>query len=175
MVIRDRLWSFVWWLSWLTKNWKILVAWSQSGLLSQANMRPPCWYSCASPAVQEAASLSWMEGKDGRGGETVQSLVLAWSCIRALRLKSFGTFHILSPARQQRRKPDSSWQHFTKPTVLTSGRTWPMAVLTFPYLFRNEFFVPCLTGLQLCKGWNPSKGSNETKGELLNTKAEAER
>lgn len=116
-----------------------------------------------------------MEGKGGWGGETVQSLVLAWSCIRTLRLKSFGTFHVLSPARQQRRKPDSSWQHFTKPAVLTSGGTWPVAVLMFPYLFRNELFVPCLTGLQLCKGRNPSKGSDQTKGELLNTKAEAER
>lgn len=49
-----------------------------------------------------------------------------------------------------------------------------MAVFMFPYLFRKEFFVPCLTGLQLCKDWNLSKGSNQTKGELLNTKAEGE-
>jgi len=50
-----------------------------------------------------------------------------------------------------------------------------MAIFMFPYLFRKESFVRCLTGLQICKGWNPSKGSNQTKGELLNTKVEAQR
>lgn len=45
----------------------------------------------------------------------------------------------------------------------------------FPYLFRKESFVSCLTGLQICKGWNLSKGSNWRKGELLNAKAEAKR
>lgn len=45
-----------------------------------------------------------------------------------------------------------------------------MAVFMFLYLFKKESFVPCLTGLQICKGWNLSKGSSQTKGELLNSK-----
>lgn len=105
-------------------------------------------------------------------------LVVTWSCAAALRLNRFQRFHLLPPARQQMMKPDSSWQRFTEPSPWHNCK-WNLThgyfLFLFPYLFRKESFVPCLTGLQICKGWNPSKGGNQTKGELLNATAEAKR
>lgn len=101
-------------------------------------------------------------------------LVLAWICAAALWLKSLGDFISFHWRSQQLKKPDSSWQHFTdQSAVITASRIWPVAVLMFLYPFRKESFVPCLTGPQICKGWNLSKGSSQTKGELLNSKTEA--
>lgn len=98
-------------------------------------------------------------------------LVVTWSCAAALRLNRFQRFHLLPPARQQMMKPDSSWQRFTEPSPWHNCK-WNLThgyfLFLFPYLFRKESFVPCLTGLQICKGWNPSKGARAAIRQKVN-------